>query len=119
MVRMGAELKQCLSLECLLSLGRPVELHLCGGKSMERGRYCAEASDEPPVKVSKPQELLNLLAAVRCRPICHSANFSRIHLHSSRSYSEAQEGDGVGMKHTFFGFDIQVVSNSLFKTWFT
>ena len=119
MVRMGAEVKLCLSLECLLSLQQPVELHLCGRKSIERGSYCAEASDEQPVKVSKPQELLNLVAAVSCRPSCHSANFGRIHLHSSRSYNEAQEGDGVGMKHTFLALTYKSLSNSLFKTWFT
>ena len=76
---------------------------------MERSISYTETADEPPVKVSKSQKLLNLLVAVRCRPICHSTNFSRIHLHSSRSYIETQEGDSVGMKHTFFSFDIQVI----------
>ena len=35
---------------------------------MERGSYRAKASDEPPVEVIKPKELLNVLAAIRCGP---------------------------------------------------
>lgn len=35
---------------------------------MERGSYGAEVSDELPVEVSKTQELLNLLAAIRRGP---------------------------------------------------
>lgn len=70
---------------------------------MQRSRYCAEAFDEQPVKVSKnrdprPKELLNFLAAIRCGPFSHSANFSRVHLHPSRGYNEAKEEDRIGMK---------------------
>ena len=79
---------------------------------MEGCSYCAKASDEPPVKVSKPQELLNSLAVIRRR---YSTYFSRIHLHPSRGYDKAQEGDGVGMKLTFFCFDIQVIVEKTFK----
>ena len=102
-------------LEGCLRLWRPVELHLRGGKSMERRSYCAKASDEPPVKVSKSEELLNLFAAIRCGPLSHSANFSRVHLHSSRGYDEAQEGDSVGMEHTLFCFDIESVIQQSFQ----
>ena len=76
---------------------------------MERSSYCAKASDKPPMKVCKSQELLNLFAAVWCRPFCHSGNFSRVHLHFSRGYDEAQEQDRFGMKNTFLCFDIQVM----------
>jgi len=69
---------------------------------MEGSSYCAEASDKPPVKVSKPQELLHFFAAIRHRPLSHSAYFSLIHLHPSRGYDKSQEGDGVGMELPFF-----------------
>ena len=96
-------------LERLFSLWGPSEWHLCGNESMERSGYGAEASDKSPIKVSKSQELLNLLATVRCRPFCYSANLSQVHLYFSRGYNEAQERDRFGMKHTFFVFDIQIV----------
>ena len=71
-----------------------------------RSSYCAKASDESPVEVSEPYEMLNLLAAIRCRPLSHSTQFSWIHLYFSRGYDEAQEGDSVGLKSTFLGFDV-------------
>ena len=76
---------------------------------MERGSYCAKASDKPPVKVSKPKELLNLLVAIRCGPLSHSVNFSWIHLYLSSGYNEAQEEDSVDMKGTFLSFHIELM----------
>jgi len=38
-----------------------------------------------------------------------------MHLHPSRGYDKAQEGDGVGMKLTLFCFDIKVVVEKTFK----
>ncbi len=75
---------------------------------MERCSYGAEVSDEPPVKVSKSQELLNK-TAIRCRPLSHSDNFRWIHLYLSRGYDEAEERYCVSMKLTLFSFNIQLV----------
>lgn len=78
---------------------------------MERRSYCANASDKPLAKVSKAQELLNFVTAIRRGPLSHCTHFSRIHLHSSRGYSEAQGGGSFILKLTFFCFYIQVVVN--------
>ena len=102
-------------LERLLRLRAPVEPNLGRGQSVEGSSYCAKASDKPPVEVSKPEELLNFLAAIRRWLLDHSAHFSRIQLHPSRGYDKAQEGDGVGMKLTLFRFDIQVVVEKTLK----
>ena len=106
------------TLECterLLGFGAPLELPLWRRESMERSCYRAEASEKPPVKVSKPEELLNLLAAVGGWPLGHSANFSRVHLYTSGGYDEVQERDSVGMEQTLFCFDIQVISQQSFE----
>lgn len=72
---------------------------------MKWGCYCAETSDKLPVKVSKFEELLNLLVAIRRGPFGHSAYFCWIHLHPPRGYYEAQEGDGIGVKLALFRFN--------------
>ena len=76
---------------------------------MEGCSDVAKVPDKSPVKVGKPQELLNLFATIRCRPLSHSTDFSWVHLHLSRGYDEAQEGYSVSMKLALFSFDVQFV----------
>ena len=66
---MGAEVKQRLRLwNASSASGDQVNRTWGGSQSVEGTSYCAETSDKLPVKVCKPQELLNLFAAIRRRP---------------------------------------------------
>jgi len=75
--------------ERVLCLWSPHKLNMGRVKGMERRGNGTEITYETSVKVSKPQELLNLLSGAWHWPISHVADLCWVHLHFVRGNHKA------------------------------
>lgn len=71
--------------------------------------HLTEATDEAPIKVSEPMEALEFLLACWRGPCFYRLNLFQVGLELVKAYDNAQEWNGLLVKHAFFCLDKKTI----------
>ena len=76
---------------------------------MQGSSNCTEVTNTTSIKVSKPQEALNLLTARRSGPIHHHTDHSQVHPDAVPRHNKTQKRHSGNMKFTLLCFNIKLI----------
>jgi hypothetical protein len=107
----GRQEKPFKTREGSLHLRRPGKWEGRRGETSERGCNPAVITEEPPVEIGKPQELLQFLVGIGNGPVCHCTDLLGTGPHLPPLNDEPKEAE-VTLNSHFSAFTYHLFSNS-------